>query len=190
MCPSLRVLCVGERRLFVLVFPLATDHAEQEGADHRCEKGQADQRGRGRRRRGEVKDGHHHRQREDDFQKVGHWLERFFVSPGVQNSTGAPVALLTRWSVYSFTRPLVYRFARSPVYLFTYSTRSRGSHSSAHGGENHGQLFDHARAFEALADDGQNGVVARDRAAETFGVVGVNFGRDARRIARTGAHHD
>ena len=117
MCPSLHALCVGLCRLFVLVF--AADHAEQHEADQRCQKAQADQCGRGRRSRGEIKDGHHHRKREDDFQKVGHWMGRFVVSTGVQNGTGAPVALFTRWAVYSFTRQLVYRFARPPVYLFT-----------------------------------------------------------------------
>lgn len=118
MCPSLRALCVGGRRLFVLVF--AADHAEQREADQRCQKAQADQRGRGRRRRGEIKDGHHHREREEDFQKVGHWRGRFFVSAGVQNGTGAPVSLFTRWAGYLFLRQLVYRFTRPPVYLFTY----------------------------------------------------------------------
>jgi len=169
MCPSLRALCVGGRRLFVLVFPFATNHAEQREADQHCQKAQADQGGRGRRRRGEIIDGNNHRQREEDFQKVGHWKGRFVVSPGVQNGSG----------LYAFTRLLV-----------SLSAYLRGSHPSAHGGEDLRQLFDHARAFEALADDGQDGVVARYRAAEAFGVVGVDFGGDARGVARAGAHHD
>ena len=86
-CAPHCVPCVsGERRLFVLIF--AADHAEQHEADQRCQKAQADQCGRGRRSRGEIKDGHHHRQREEDFQKFGHWLGRFVVSTGVQNFAG------------------------------------------------------------------------------------------------------
>ena len=192
MCFSLRALCIGGRRLFVLVLVFAADHAEQREADQRCQKAQADQCGRGRRRRGEIKDGHHHRQREEDFQKFGHWMGGLLFRRACKT---APVHLLlcslvgraTRFPVNLSTGSLVRRSTCLPIYS---STCSRGSHSSAHGGENHGQFFDHARAFETLADDGQNGVVARNRAAEALGVVGVNFGRDARRIARTGAHHD
>lgn len=107
MCPSLRVLCVGERRLFVLVFPFATDHAEQREADQRCQKAQADQCGRGRRRRGEIKDGHHHRQREEDFQKFGHWMGGLLFRRACKT---APVHLLLC--------SLVGRASRFPVNLF------------------------------------------------------------------------
>ena len=174
--------CVsGGRRLFVLVLVFAADHAEEREADQRCQKAQADQCGRGRRSRGEIKDGHYHHQREEDFQKFGHRMGGLLFRRACKT---APVHLLpcslvgraTRFPVNLSIGSPVRRSTCLPIYP---STCSRGSHSSAHGGENHGQLFDHARAFEALTDDGQNGVVARDRAAEALGVVGVNFGRDA-----------
>ena len=114
MCLSLRALCIGGRRLFVLVF--AADYAEQREADQRCQKGQADQCGRGRRSRGEIKDGHHHRQREKDFQKFGHWMGGLLFRRACKT---APVHLLLCSLVGRATRFPVNLSTGSLVYLFT-----------------------------------------------------------------------
>ena len=104
----------------------------------------------------------------------------------VHGFTRLPIYLSTFSRVDSSTGLPVYSFTGSLVYSFPASTASQ---LSAHGREDLGQLLDHAGPFEALADHGQNGVVARDRAAQAFGFVRVDFGRDARGIARPGAHH-
>ena len=97
MCPSLRALCVGQCRLFVVVFVFAAEQAEEREADQRGEKAQAHQRGCGRRRGSEVEDGHHQRQRDDDFQEVGH--EEGRVCCAARNTAAAIACLL----VYRFT---------------------------------------------------------------------------------------
>ncbi len=104
----------------------------------------------------------------------------------VDSSTGPRVYSFSDLLVYLFPRrlvygPRVYSSTGSLVYSFPPSTASQ---LSAHGREDLRQLLDHAGPFEALADHGQNGVVARDRAAQAFGFVRVDFGRDARGIAR------
>ena len=92
MFPSLRALCVGRCRLFVVVFVFASEQAEEREADQRGEKAQAHQRGCGRRRGSEVEDGHHQRQRDDDFQEVGHGEGR--VCCAARNTAAAIACLL------------------------------------------------------------------------------------------------
>ena len=131
---------VAQCRLFVVVFVFASEQAEEREADQRGEKAQAHQRGCGRRRGSEVEDGHHQRQRDNDFQEVGHGVGR--VCCAARNTAAAiacllvyrftcllvsPVDSLTGPRVYSSTGSLVYLFPRRPVcgstgllvYLFT-----------------------------------------------------------------------
>ncbi len=113
----------GRADLFVVVFVFAAEQAEQREADQRGEKAQAHQRGCGRRRGSEVEDGNYQRQRDNDFQEVGH--EEGRVCCAARNTAAAIACLLvnrfTRLLVLASTRLRVHGFTRLPVYLSTYS---------------------------------------------------------------------
>ena len=123
-CGWTEALCGARQcRLFVVVFVFAAEQAEEREADQRGEKAQAHQRGCGRRRGSEVEDGNYQRQRDNDFQEVGHGSGRVYCA--ARNTAAAIACLLvnrfTCLRVLASTRLLVRGFTRLPAYLTTSS---------------------------------------------------------------------